>query len=832
MHGSSVEDRVSHEGSRNMVRDAAGDHFIAGHTYGSLDATVSNAGGSDIFLMKTDPDGEKLWVKMLGGAGDDYADDVTIDDSGNIFVAMRMTRSTGFAYDATFGQVIKFDGSGTQFWYKEVGSQAVHGRLSISATSDAVYVAGTTDMGNSEVTKLDTDQGTPIWPSPLDLGLKVYEGPRGIAVSGSGEGYVTGFALSSLDGSLDDYRQEEDVFVIKFDYSGQKLWSKMFGSSAKDMVKSIAVDPFGSVYLAGYFGYEDSPSTKIDFMGVTSNGDFDAFLVKYSSSGDLLWSKVWGTSSDNRAQSVDTDENGNVYVAGVSEDRLPQASKFIGLYDLFVTMFDPSGNRLWTNMVGSTEIEDNAGVSASLSSITVVGSTAGVLDGFSSGGADWEIFLVGFVPSCQGVSDGMDLVCPAGHYCPEGIANIAEGRCPRGTFSNHTGFSSIAQCHACSAGMYCGDVGLTKPSGPCNGGAYCTAGAANQIASTCDIRTIECDTSDCENLTPRTPGECGGSCPAGSYCPEGSTTPTLCPAGHYCDQGGLTDISGPCEAGYYCEGYGNTNSRAVECPVGDYCTEGSASPTQCPKGSSSDTAGVKSLADCTKCPAGFFCPAAGGGACSGDDVNQCLGSQEPCPEGYYCPAGSWRGTDSANMCPRGHYCLEESPVPSPCPPKEYQDEYGKASCKGCFEGSFCPGVATFDVLLSPPGFTDRPDGGAVLCTAGGYCHPGLSTPHQCALGYYNPRNGSINITDCLVCPRGFHCNMTGLGQPSGPCDPGYYCLAGAKRGNPPETICPRGYSCPVGSPWPTICRPGTYSSSLGAAICTLVLPGFYSKQQD
>ena len=77
-----------------MVRDAAGHHFIAGHTYGSLDPLEENVGGSDVFVMKTDELGQMLWVKMLGGAGDDYADDIAVDESGNVYIALRMTRAT------------------------------------------------------------------------------------------------------------------------------------------------------------------------------------------------------------------------------------------------------------------------------------------------------------------------------------------------------------------------------------------------------------------------------------------------------------------------------------------------------------------------------------------------------------------------------------------------------------------------------------------------------------------------------------------------------------------------------------------------------------------
>ena len=96
MHGSTDEERVSHEGSRNMVQDAAGNVFIAGVSYGTLDPDETNKGGSDVFVMKYNADGKRLWVKNLqeNGEKDDVADDIAIGDDGNIFVAMRKGRST------------------------------------------------------------------------------------------------------------------------------------------------------------------------------------------------------------------------------------------------------------------------------------------------------------------------------------------------------------------------------------------------------------------------------------------------------------------------------------------------------------------------------------------------------------------------------------------------------------------------------------------------------------------------------------------------------------------------------------------------------------------
>ena len=82
----------------------------------------------------------------------------------------------------------------------------------------------------------------------------------------------------------------------------------------------------------------------------------------------------------------------------------------------------------------------------------------------------------------------MDFRCPLGHFCAAGLVNLEDGRCPQGTFSNHTGLANVSQCLECPPGMFCGDIGLARPSGPCHAGYYCVAGAADAIGARCDAR--------------------------------------------------------------------------------------------------------------------------------------------------------------------------------------------------------------------------------------------------------------------------------------------------------------------------------------------------------
>ena len=116
-----------------------------------------------------------------------------------------------------------------------------------------------------------------------------------------------------------------------------------------------------------------------------------------------------------------------------------------------------------------------------------------------------------------------------GRFCPKGTAEPE--KCPPGTFSNKTKLTSQDECVNCTEGMFCGEFGLTKPSGKCWAGYYCPTGADRP-----------------DYLV----------CPNGSYCTNGSKSGELCPFGTYRGITGGRNIYDcfNCTPGWYCDGVG------------------------------------------------------------------------------------------------------------------------------------------------------------------------------------------------------------------------------------------------------------------------------------
>ena len=99
---------------------------------------------------------------------------------------------------------------------------------------------------------------------------------------------------------------KEDIFLIKYDSSGLKKWTRQIGSSASDNVEDLYVDSNGNVYIAG--------GSKGSLDNNSNAGSYDIFLMKFNTSGEKQWTRQWGTSEGDGANGIDVDSFGNIYV--------------------------------------------------------------------------------------------------------------------------------------------------------------------------------------------------------------------------------------------------------------------------------------------------------------------------------------------------------------------------------------------------------------------------------------------------------------------------------------------------------------------------------------
>ncbi|MBI4685574.1 MAG: SBBP repeat-containing protein [Nitrospirae bacterium] len=135
--------------------------------------------------------------------------------------------------------------------------------------------------------------------------------------------------------------------TVQFSEAQEVLWLRQFGTSVSDDGFKVAADGIGNVYVVGL--------TAGNLPGQTSSGNGDVFIRKYDSEGNELWTRQFGTPY---GYGMDLPYiavvEPNVYVAGTVYESLPgQISS--GNADAFIRKYDSEGNELWTHQFGSSD---------------------------------------------------------------------------------------------------------------------------------------------------------------------------------------------------------------------------------------------------------------------------------------------------------------------------------------------------------------------------------------------------------------------------------------------------------------------------------------------
>jgi hypothetical protein len=323
----------------SVVQTFDGCFVVAGRT------TSYGSGLQDAYLMKVDPSGDTIWTRTYGGSSWDFVYSIAeTSDSGYIVVG----RESSYGSGGVDVWLIKTDANGDTIWTRNYGGPDWEEGNAGVQTSDGGYIlVGVTysyGAGESDVYLIKTDSsGDTLWTRTfggpdVDEGWSVAETPDG------------GYIVAAVTG---DYTWEGDVYVIKTNADGDSLWTRIYGGSKHDEGRSVAVTPEGDYVIAGTYAKDYVYLIKIDSNGntlwtktygktredygysvaVASDGgyfvvgynefsivyDFDVYLIRTDSNGDTLWTRTYGGTKDDYGLSVAATADGGCIVAGFTE---------------------------------------------------------------------------------------------------------------------------------------------------------------------------------------------------------------------------------------------------------------------------------------------------------------------------------------------------------------------------------------------------------------------------------------------------------------------------------------------------------------------------------
>lgn len=416
----------------SVVTDASGNVYITGFFEGTVDfdpgagvSTVATNGTYDAFVTKLNASGELVWVKTFGSTLIDVGYAMTLDSSGNPFVAglyggtvdfdpgVGTTNLTSSGTRDMF--VMKLDTSGALVWAKSFGgttaTDTAYG-VAVDASSNVYFTgefggtadfdpgAGTTNLTSAGgrdifVSKLDS-AGSLVWAKGFgSAGTAAHDIGRSVSVDASNNVYSTGSFLGTVDfdpgvGTTSITSSGvNDTFVSKLDSSGNFVWVKTFGGAGNENASGLAIDLSGNIILGGSFANTVDFDPGVGTANLISVGNTDAFVLKLDSSGNYVWAKPFGgIANADSVWDLTVDGNGNIFSTGNYESTVdfdPGAGTTnltaVGGRDTYVWKLDSSGNFVWVKGFGGATTDTGYSVALDVSgNVWSVGLFEGTVD--------------------------------------------------------------------------------------------------------------------------------------------------------------------------------------------------------------------------------------------------------------------------------------------------------------------------------------------------------------------------------------------------------------------------------------------------------------------
>lgn len=285
-----------------------GGYVVTGTTYSY------GAGLGDVLVFKTDANGDTLWARTYGGAGDEIGQYIQQTFDNGYIVG---------AHSDTYGAkgdfyLLRLNGNGDTIWTRNYGGQKHDHGFCVQQTSDSGFIlvghsVSFGPAGGFYAVKTKSN-GDTLWTRGYGGMLDSYC----YSVKQTNDGYLlAGTTLAFGAGG-------SDAMVVKINLVGDTVWTKTYGTAGEEYFNCVKETPDGNFILVG------SASGGVDSS--------QAFLVKIDPNGDTLWAKTHGGAHDEEGLYVNVCADSGYVVAGRSN------SFSNGISEMYLIKTDKNGN--------------------------------------------------------------------------------------------------------------------------------------------------------------------------------------------------------------------------------------------------------------------------------------------------------------------------------------------------------------------------------------------------------------------------------------------------------------------------------------------------------
>jgi hypothetical protein len=382
---------------------------FTGYTDGNDLDTTSNcfqpvsAGLNECFLAKFSLNGAARWVTYFGGTNQDFSYAITVDAKGNIIIGGTSLSPSIHTSSVSFQQnlvgavdafVARFNKQGQlkfSTFYGGTSSEDIH---DVATDADGNVIG----VGGSFSNNLNTSAGC---------------------------------MQASSNGGM-------DVYVIKFDSLGNRLFSTYLGGSGVDDSYGVCTDAQKNIYLTGQTSSNDFYKTAVSQQTTVAGGN-DNYCLKLTPTGTLVWSTIFGGSAFDLNIHCKIDANDNIYsLINTQSNDFPMVGTgnytvYNGSNEIAVAKINSSGQLVWTTYKGGSGGDNPGDLVLFKNRIVIAGATSS---------PDFPVITNNYQTTNGGQDDGfLTSITATINIINVGVKNYSEQKCT--PYLSRNSFSDI-----------------------------------------------------------------------------------------------------------------------------------------------------------------------------------------------------------------------------------------------------------------------------------------------------------------------------------------------------------------------------------------------------